>query len=74
MLDLDKVVRNVHNLLRDQGCIYVEVPGLKLEQKTAESKNLGHLTSSNNIMTYLQFQHNYHFDLSHLVEFWQERI
>ena len=22
-------------------------------------------------MTYLQFQHNYHFDLSHLVEFWQ---
>ena len=70
MLDLDKVVRNVHNLLKDQGYVYVEVPGLRnWNRKQAESKNLGRLISSNNIMTYLQFQHNYHFDLSHLVEF-----
>ena len=48
MLDLNKVVRNVHNLLKDQGYVYVEVPGLRnWNRKQAESKNLGRLKSSN---------------------------
>ena len=72
MLDLDKVVRNVHNLLKDKGFVYVEVPGLRnLNRKQADSKNIGRLSSSNNFLNYLQFQHNYHFDLNHLMEFWE---
>ena len=41
MLDLDKVVRNVHNLLKDKGYVYVEVPGLRnWNRKQAASKNI----------------------------------
>ena len=40
-------------------------------KKWEDTATEGKFSSSNNIMSYLQFQHNYHFDLTHLMEFWQ---
>ena len=72
LLELDQFVQKILSLLAEDGCVYVEVPGLiGLNKKWEDTATEGKFTSSNNIMSYLQFQHNYHFDLTHLMEFWQ---
>ena len=72
MLDLDGVVNNVHRLLKDEGWVYVEVPGIRnmLRKQRAMKKEDGYL-SSNNTLGYLQYQHNFHLDLDHLLMFWE---
>jgi SAM-dependent methyltransferase len=72
MLDLDDVVSKVHRLLKNEGVVYVEVPGLRnLNRKNTEAKKEDGYISSNNFLGYLQYQHNYHFDLDHLKIFWE---
>lgn len=72
LFELDDVVRNVNRLLKDNGRVYVEVPGIRnwnREQKMSLKED--GFASSNNFLLYLQYQHNFHFDLSHMTAFWQ---
>lgn len=71
MLDLDKEIEDIKNIINPGGYVYVEVPGL-LNWNRCHSQQLKEdgYESGNNLMMYLQFQHNYHFDLYHLTSFW----
>ena len=72
LLELDQFVQQVLPLLAKDGRIYVEVPGIRNwnREQNMSLKEDG-FSSSNNFLSYLQYQHNYHFDLNHLMEFWQ---
>jgi len=72
VIDLNDMVNKVFKLLKPGGYVYVEVPGL-LNWNRRKNKHLHDmgLSSSSNILGYLQFQHNYHFDLPHLNYFWR---
>ncbi|MBT6028738.1 MAG: class I SAM-dependent methyltransferase, partial [Crocinitomicaceae bacterium] len=70
MHDLEDVVRHVYRLLKDEGRVYIEVPGIRNMNRTGNmAKKETGFSSSNNFISYLQYQHNYHFDLTHLAEF-----
>jgi|TARA_Y100000310_G_scaffold343684_1_gene452466 hypothetical protein len=72
MQDLNNVVLMIKEKLGKDGIVYVEVPGiLNWNRKQSEFLKEDGFKSSNNILGYLQFQHNYHFDLSHLSWFWE---
>lgn len=72
MLDLDASIREISKLLTVGGYVYVEVPGIRNWNRPISNPaiNMG-LRSSCNVLSYLQFQHNYHFDLAHLKYIWE---
>ena len=72
VIDLDEMVQQVYGRLNPGGFVFVEVPGIVNWNRTKKTKKseMG-LNSSNNFMGYLQFQHNYHFDLGHLKYIWE---
>ena len=72
LINLDEMVKQVSSHLNPGGFVFVEVPGIVNWNRTINNKksDMG-LNSSNNFMGYLQFQHNYHFDLGHLKYIWE---
>jgi 2-polyprenyl-3-methyl-5-hydroxy-6-metoxy-1,4-benzoquinol methylase len=72
VINLDEMVKQVNSHLNPGGFVFVEVPGILNWNRTIKTKKseMG-LNSSNNFMGYLQFQHNYHFDLGHLKYIWE---
>jgi SAM-dependent methyltransferase len=72
VIELDEMVQQVKSRLNPGGYVFVEVPGIVNWNRTKKAKKseMG-LNSSNNFMGYLQFQHNYHFDLGHLKYIWE---
>jgi len=72
MMNLDEVVQNISRYLSAEGIVYVEVPGFRNNvRKRVDSFAEDGYTSNNNFMSYLQYQHNFHFDLSSLRFFWE---
>ena len=72
MLDLDQAIENVKKLIKPRGYVYVEVPGLlNWNRPRADRLAEDGYSSTNNFLVYLQFVHNYHFDLYHLTCFWK---
>lgn len=72
MLALDDVANQVARLLKPGGWVYVEVPGIRNWNRLRKDlKQEDGYVSSNDFLGYLQYQHNYHFDLAHLFRFWQ---
>jgi len=72
MQDLDNVIIECKKYIKTNGFVYVEVPGI-INWNRVRSKRLtsGGMSSGNNFLGYLQFQHNYHFDAHHLKWFWE---
>lgn len=71
-IDLDEIIKQVYVRLNPGGMVFVEVPGIfNWNQIKKEKKTEMGFNSSNNFMNYLQFEHNYHFDLDHLRFFWE---
>jgi cyclopropane fatty-acyl-phospholipid synthase-like methyltransferase len=69
---MDEVVRLVANRIVSGGLVFVEVPGIiGWNRPKNNTKHSMGLKSSNNFLGYLQFQHNYHFDLNHLKVVWE---
>ena len=59
LFELDDVVRNVRHLLKDDGWVYVEVPGIRNWNRDRKmSLKEDGFVSSNNFLLYLQYQHN----------------
>lgn len=72
MMDLDACVQETYRHMAIGGVVYVEVPGiLNMNRTRAQTKQAMGLTSGPNVLGYLQFQHNYHFDLDHIVHVWE---
>jgi len=72
VVNLNEMVQQVYSKLNPGGFVFVEVPGIvNWNQTKLASKSTMGLNSSNNFMGYLQFQHNYHFDLGHLKYIWE---
>ena len=72
MIKLDEIVQEVYGRLNRGGLVFVEVPGILNWNRTKNAtKTAMGLKSSNNFLGYLQFQHNYHFDLGHLKYIWE---
>ena len=72
MQNLDEVVKNVFNTLNEEGYVYVEVPGIRNWNMTSKNSLIcDGFMSSNNFLSYIQYQHNFHFDFEHLLTFWQ---
>jgi SAM-dependent methyltransferase len=75
VIDIDEMVHQIGKRLKPGGLVYVEVPGIvnwNFAKKFKKSE-MG-LCSSNNFLNYIQFQHNYHFDLSHLKCIWERNM
>lgn len=72
MIDLYDAIDKVSRHLEPDGYVYVEVPGLLYwnRRRSEQLKEMG-LVSTNDILSYIQMQHNYHFDLAHLKYFWE---
>ena len=72
MMDLDVCVQEIYQHVGAGGYVYVEVPGiLNMNRPRRQSKQAMGMKSGVNILGYLQFQHNYHFDLTHIVRVWE---
>ena len=72
MLDLDSAVTEVSSRLPIGGYVYIEVPGvINWNQPVSNTQQAMGMRSSCNFLNYLQFQHNYHFDLNHLKHIWE---
>ena len=73
VIDLQDTIEQVRLRLNEGGMVYVEVPGLLNwnRTRTQSQRDMG-LESSNNFLNYLQMQHNYNFDLSHLSFLWKQ--
>ncbi len=72
MSNLDEVVHNVASRLNPGGVVFIEVPGIvNWNQTKKTTMSAMGLSSSNNIIGHLQFQHNYYFDLEHLKYVWE---
>lgn len=72
VIKMDETIQSIASRITPDGLVYVEVPGVLgwNRRKKDESQAMG-LISSNNFLGYLQFQHNYHFDLRHLKIVWE---
>ena len=72
VVSLDKTINSISKKTAPNGLIFIEVPGIIGWNKTRNnfSTDMG-LKSSNNFMNYIQFQHNYHFNLECLKNIWE---
>ena len=70
--NLDSAVLTVYELLSDDGLVYVELPGIQyMNSMNCHQKSEDGFNSGNNFLNYIQYGHNYHFDLEHLIEIWE---
>ena len=70
-LDLGEQIRKIENFCSDETIIYVEVPGIRNWNRiNRDFLSQDGFVSSNNFLDYLQYQHNYHFELTTLSQFW----
>ncbi len=72
VIDMDKPIQSVAKHVAEDGLVFVEVPGVLGWNRVSNDvmQSMG-LISTNNFLSYLQFQHNYHFDLDHLRVVWE---
>jgi|SaaInlStandDraft_3_1057020.scaffolds.fasta_scaffold17706_2 2-polyprenyl-3-methyl-5-hydroxy-6-metoxy-1,4-benzoquinol methylase len=72
VVKMDETIQSIASRIVPDGLVFVEVPGVfgwnRTKSDTMQSMGL---KSSNNVLGYLQFQHNYHFDLNHLKIIWE---
>ena len=67
IIDLDGTIQQIEKKLNDDGFVFIEVPGIEnWNRKNKHKVSAMGLNSSNNIKEYLQYEHNYYFDLDHL--------
>lgn len=72
VINMDETIQSVADRIKPNGLVYVEDPGvLGLNRVNSGAMQSMGLKSSNNFLGYLQFQHNYHFDLGHLKAVWE---
>ncbi|KJZ13614.1 hypothetical protein TW85_13010 [Marinomonas sp. S3726] len=65
--ELFNPIKQLKEILSPGGYIYIEVPGLKgCNRKTSQFINIDGYPSSNDLLPYLQLEHNYCFDLTTL--------
>ena len=70
-LDLTQQIERIKNFCSDETIIYVEVPGIKNWNRIkSDSLSQDGFASSNNFLDYIQYQHNYNFELRTLTQFW----
>ena len=68
--NIDKELVHVRDLVTPGGYVYVEVPGLRnMNRPRACALSEDGYRSTNDVLSYLQFQHNYHFELATLKAF-----
>lgn len=72
VINMEDMITSVSKKLSPGGLIFIEVPGIIGWNQTRKnfSTDMG-LQSSNNFMGYIQFQHNYHFNLETLKNIWE---
>jgi hypothetical protein len=71
-IDVDSELRQIRKILREGGYVYVEVPGImNMNRPRAQALSEDGFRSTNDFLGYLQFQHNYHFELNTLRHFFE---
>lgn len=69
---LKEFIHKIRGFCHEETIIYVEVPGLRgFNQPLSTSENIMGVQPSNNFLGYIQLQHNFHFDLAHVLPIWQ---
>jgi SAM-dependent methyltransferase len=72
VVKMDETIQSIASRIAPDGLVFVEVPGVfGLNRRKKDAIQSMGSTSSNNFLGYLQFQHNYHFDLEHLRIVWE---
>jgi len=67
VINLDETIQQVSDRLSSEGLVFIEVPGIiNYNKKNKHAISAMGLKSTNNFMRYLQYEHNYYFDLEHL--------
>jgi len=73
-IDVNQELGQVQRILRKGGYVYAEVPGIRnMNRPRSLLLSEDGLRSTNNFLEYLQFQHNYHFELRTLRRFFERR-
>ena len=72
VVKMDETIQSIASRIVLDGLVFVEIPGVfGLNRRKKDAIQSMGSTSSNNFLGYLQFQHNYHFDLEHLRIVWE---
>ena len=70
-LDLNDQIQSIREFCSDETIIYVEVPGIRNWNRIkSDFLSQDGFVSSNNFLDYIQYQHNYNFELTTLTQFW----
>ncbi|MBW1703046.1 MAG: class I SAM-dependent methyltransferase [Deltaproteobacteria bacterium] len=73
-IDVDAELRRIEDILREGGYVYIEVPGIRnLNRPRSQVLSEDGFRSTNDFLGYLQFQHNYHFELHTLKRFFERQ-
>lgn len=73
-IDVDSELRKIRDVLREGGYVYVEVPGIRnMNLPRSQALSEDGYRSSNDFLGYLQFQHNYNFELHTLKRFFERQ-
>ncbi len=71
-IDVDEELIQIHRILKKGGFVYAEVPGIRyMNRPRSLVLSEDGLRSTNNFLEYLQFQHNYNFELRTLRGFFE---
>ena len=69
---LDEFIAKIRGFCHEDTIVYVEVPGLRgFNQLLSNSEKTMGVQPSNNFLGYIQLQHNFSFDLEHILPIWQ---
>ena len=69
MVDIDEVFQIVRGLLSPHGLLYIEVPGILWHRNDFSKSTVEGYPKSDDILGYLQLEHNYCFELETLRQF-----
>ena len=69
MVDIDEVFQNARELLSPHGLLYIEVPGILWHRNDLSKSTVEGYPKSDDILGYLQLEHNYCFELETLRQF-----
>jgi SAM-dependent methyltransferase len=73
-VNVDSELERLRTILRAGGFVYVEVPGIRnMNRPRRKFLSEDGLRSTNDFLGYLQFQHNYHFELNTLKAFFERQ-
>jgi len=71
-IDVDSELKRINEILGEDGYVSVEVPGIRnWNRPRSEVLSEDGFRSTNDFLGYLQFQHNYHFELHTLRQFFE---